>query len=64
MSLTYHIFTTTIVISYKNKTITIPKGDPRFDKVLKLINKGELNQIPLVADRENINKIKALLKLD
>ena len=61
--LTYHVFSASIVIGYKNRTITVPKEDPRFDKILDLINRDKLDEIPVIADRENINKIKALLKI-
>lgn len=63
MKLTYHVFSASIVIGFENRTITIPKGDPRYDKVLELIKSNRLDLIPSAADKEDINKIKALLKI-
>jgi hypothetical protein len=63
MKLTYFIFSDSIVVNFKNKTITIPKGDDRHSKVLSLIESNQLDLIPAIADRDDINKIKKLLKL-
>jgi len=60
---TYYVFKNTITINIGVKTITIHKDDPRFDKVLQAIESNELDTIPTLADNENKESIRHLLKL-
>jgi hypothetical protein len=63
--LTYYILNDTIVLNLNknNKTIIIPIGDDRYEKVLKLLEENELEKAYSVSniDRAKIKKVKRLL---
>ncbi len=61
---TYYVFSNTITVNLGNKTITIHKDDPRFDRVLQAIQANELDTIPALADNENKESIRSLLKIN
>lgn len=62
--LKYYIFKNTITVNVGSKTITIHKDDPRYEKVLSAINSNELDIIPKIADNDNSEAIRHLLKIN
>lgn len=61
--LIYHIFKSEVVLNFDGKTISIPASDIRYHQVIALINQDLLNEVPMVADTEKVNKLKELLKI-
>ncbi len=65
MSLFYHVFPTSMVIHYDNKTYTISKDDVKFKTIYDLIKSDSLETVGmLVTDPvgfENYEKVKARL---
>jgi hypothetical protein len=60
---TYHKFKSSVVVHFGEKTVTIHKDDPRYQKVLDAIESNRLEELPSLADNEAMEEIKFLLKL-
>lgn len=52
MQVNYHILNNSIVLNFEGKTITISKGDHRFDPVLNAIKSENFASIPDIVDME------------
>jgi len=52
----YHVLPNSIVLNFHGKTMSIPRDDKRYDKVLGLIRSGQLADIPAAIDLETMFK--------
>ena len=52
----YHVLNDSVVLNYDSKTTIIKKGDGRFAKIVTAIKEGRLDDIPSLAEMEEVFK--------
>ncbi len=60
MNVNYMWLNNSVVLNYDGKTVTIAKGDERFDKVMECIQEGRESEIPDLIDYEKHFKDQGL----
>lgn len=54
MKVNYHLLASSIVLNHAGKTFNVPKGDPRFDKIIQAIREGDEAKVIELMDAGNM----------